>query len=217
MRLMTDHVADGVYRLGTRWVNFYVVVDGSEAILVDAGYPGYVEQITTLLDRISLPTSAVAAVVVTHHHVDHAGTAEAIRSSAGARIVVHRDDVEKVTGEQRSHVPPGFYRHSWRPSMFRYLAHTIAAGGARYRPIAEVQTLDGDQAMDLPGRARIVCTPGHTAGHFSVLLPERGVLFAGDALVNFDGLDAEVVLFGHGDPWPGTPRSAVESIDAGSA
>jgi glyoxylase-like metal-dependent hydrolase (beta-lactamase superfamily II) len=127
----------------------------------------------------------------------------------------------------------------------RYLAHTIAAGGARYRPVAEVQTLAGDQAMDLPGRPRIVCTPGHTAGHFSVLLPERGVLFAGDALVNFDyatgrpglalhrfnedraraaesltrlaGLDAEVVLFGHGDPWPGTPRSAVESIDAGSA
>jgi hypothetical protein len=36
---MTDHVADGVYRLGTRWVNFYVVVDGSEAILVDAAIP----------------------------------------------------------------------------------------------------------------------------------------------------------------------------------
>jgi len=207
---------------------------------VDAGYPGYFDQLAKLLDGLGLPISAVAAVVVTHHHVDHAGTAEAVRSSAGAEVFLHEADRGKVTGEQRSHVPPGFYRQSWRPSMFRYLMHTVAAGGARYRPVSEVELIEDDQVLDLPGRPRVVFTPGHTAGHCSVVMEERGVLFAGDAMVNFDyatgksglaqhrfnedraqaersldrlsDLDAEVVLFGHGDPWIQGPPRAVEVI-----
>jgi glyoxylase-like metal-dependent hydrolase (beta-lactamase superfamily II) len=138
-----------------------------------------------------------------------------------------------------SHPPSGFYREAWRPSMIRYLAHTVVVGGARYRPVAEVEELGGDQVVDLPGRARVIETPGHTAGHYSVLLETRGVLFAGDAMVNFDyasgrtglnlhrfnehraqacaslervaELHAQLVLFGHGDPWDNGARSAVES------
>jgi glyoxylase-like metal-dependent hydrolase (beta-lactamase superfamily II) len=135
MRLVTDHVADGVYRLGTRWVNFYVVVDGSEAILVDAGYPGYVERITTLLDRISLVA-------------EHAG-------SPGVPVPGAHDR--------------GRRRH------------------ATGRPGLALHRFNEDRAR------------------------------AAESLTRLAGLDAEVVLFGHGDPWPGTPRSAVESIDAGSA
>jgi hypothetical protein len=33
-----NEVADGVYRLATRWANFYLVVDGGEGLLVAAGY-----------------------------------------------------------------------------------------------------------------------------------------------------------------------------------
>lgn len=233
-------VADGVYRLGTKWANFYLVVDGDEAALIDAGYPGYQDQVTAALESLGTRLSGVASVVVTHHHVDHAGTAEHWRSVAGASVFVHGGDAPIVRGERRSHVPPGFYRQAWRPSMARYLAHTIAAGGGRYRPVAAVQELGQDQTMDLPGRPRVVHTPGHTAGHCSVVLAERGVLFSGDAMVNFDyasgerGLkqhrfnddrpraleslarleqfDAAIVLFGHGDPWTQGSRKAIEFV-----
>jgi glyoxylase-like metal-dependent hydrolase (beta-lactamase superfamily II) len=122
--------------------------------------------------------------------------------------------------------------------MIRYLAHTVAFGGARYRPVAATTPPDSDAVLDLPGRPRVIPTPGHTAGHYSVLLAERGVLFSGDAMVNFDyaagksgvklhrfnedrerarsslqqleGLDAEIVLFGHGDPWTQGVDRAVE-------
>ena len=236
---MAREVATGVYRLGTKWANFYVLVEGADALVVDAGYPSYFNQVTGLFDELGLSLSAIAAVVVTHHHVDHAGTAERIRSRAHSRVLVHESDEPKVTGAQRSHVPPGFYRQSWRPSMFRYLVHTVAAGGARYRPVAEVARMEERQALDLPGRPMVVFTPGHTAGHCSLLARDRGVLFAGDALVNFDyasgtpglslhrfnedraqasaslarlaDIDAETVLFGHGEPWSGSPRSAVEA------
>jgi hypothetical protein len=34
-------VAPGVHRLGTRWINFYLIAEEREFTLVDAGYPGY--------------------------------------------------------------------------------------------------------------------------------------------------------------------------------
>lgn len=84
----------------------------------------------------------------------------------------------------------------------------------------------------------MIRTPGHTAGHQSVALPDRGVLLAGDALANFDyatgtrgvglhrfnddremalasldrleGIDAQTVPFGHGDPWTDGLDTALE-------
>jgi glyoxylase-like metal-dependent hydrolase (beta-lactamase superfamily II) len=166
-------VAAGVFRLGTKWVNFYLLVDQGEATLIDAGYPRYWSQITQALGELRLPQGAVSAVVVTHHHVDHVGTAER-RRRAGATVYVHAADAEIVRGERRSHVPHGFYRQSWRPSMARYLAHTVAAGGARYCPVAQVAAVSGDTELDVPGRPRVISTPGHTAGHCSVAVEDRG-------------------------------------------
>jgi glyoxylase-like metal-dependent hydrolase (beta-lactamase superfamily II) len=84
----------------------------------------------------------------------------------------------------------------------------------------------------------VISRPGHTGGHHSLALQQRGVLFSGDALASFDyvsgsrriglhrlnddremalaslarldPIDADVVLFGHGDPWTGGLRRALE-------
>jgi glyoxylase-like metal-dependent hydrolase (beta-lactamase superfamily II) len=233
-------IAKGVFRLGTKWVNLYLVVEDGEATLVDSGYPRYWTEITDVLETLGMAPGALTSVIVTHHHVDHAGTAEQARSVAGAKVFVHEADAPIVRGERRSHVPPGFYRQSWRPSMAAYLAHTVAAGGAKYRPVSRVETITEDQVLDIAGRPLVVATPGHTAGHCSVVLEDRGILFCGDALVNFDyatgskGLgqhrfnedrelalasldqldrfDAETVLFGHGDPWTQGSRKALDLV-----
>lgn len=125
-------------------------------------------------------------MVVTHHHVDHAGTAETVRSRGGAEVLVGADDAPIVRGERPSHPPHGFWHQAWRPSTLGYLFHSARAGGARYRPIGAVKKLEAEGALDLPARPRTIPTPGHTAGHCSVLLEERGVLLSGDAMVNFD-------------------------------
>jgi glyoxylase-like metal-dependent hydrolase (beta-lactamase superfamily II) len=244
-RTALKEVADGTFRLGTRWANFYLVRDGRDAILVDAGYPRYWNQVVRAADELGLSLDRVLAVLVTHHHVDHTGTAEQLRARTDATVLVHERDAAMVRGERRSHVPPGFYRQSWRPSMARYLIHTVAAGGARYRPVSTLRELDGDQVLELPGRPRVVPTPGHTAGHCSVVLEQRGVLLAGDAMVNFDyasgrrgprlhrfnddrsqalgslarleSIDADIVLFGHGDPWTGGLRRAIEDVRGASS
>lgn len=238
----SPEVAEGVYMLGTKWVNFYLVVEGNEGVLIDAGYPGYLGQLEAIARPPGLELEGIRAVLVTHHHVDHVGTAEATRSRAGATVFVGSRDAQIVRGEHCSHPPKGFWREAWRPSMIAYLLHTAGAGGARQCPVASVTTLHDDGPLDLPGRPRIVQTPGHTEGHYSVWLEDRGVLFAGDAMVNFDyasgerglklhrfnedreraaasldrldGIQADLVLFGHGDPWRGGLARALEVVRA---
>jgi glyoxylase-like metal-dependent hydrolase (beta-lactamase superfamily II) len=232
-------IAQGVYRLGTRWINFYLVAEGSEFTLVDAGYPGYWKHLAAALEALGSGPGAIRAVIVTHHHADHAGTAERVRSTGGARILVGEGDGWIVAGKYPSHASPGFYRQcSVRTSGLRFLAHSAVAGGARYRPVGQLETLREDRSLDLPGRPRVIHTPGHTAGHYSVSLPDRGVLLAGDALATLDyvrgrrglglhplnddreialasldrlgGIDAEVILPAHGNPWSGDLRAGLE-------
>ena len=232
-------IAEGVYRLGTRWVNFYLVAEEAEFTLIDAGYPGYWKYLSAATAALGAGPEAIRAVIVTHHHADHAGSAERLRSTAGSRVLVGEGDAWIVAGKYPSHASPGFYRQSsFRPSGIGFLAHSALAGGAKYRPVLSLEGLTRDETLDLPGRPRVIHTPGHTGGHYSVALPERGVLLSGDALATFDyvtgkhrlglhrlnddretalasldrlaAVDAEVVLPAHGEPWAGGTARALE-------
>jgi glyoxylase-like metal-dependent hydrolase (beta-lactamase superfamily II) len=232
-------VAEGVHRLGTKWINFYLVEEDREFTVIDAGYPGYWKHIVAATEALGTSPEAIRAVILTHHHADHVGTAERLRSTAGATVFVGEGDAWIVGGRYPSHANRGFYRDCWwRPSGIGFLAHSAVAGGAKYRPVKRIEPLPEDQTLDLPGRPEVIHTPGHTAGHHSVALPQRGVLLSGDAMANFDyatgkrglglhrfnddrkmalrsldrldAIDAETVLFDHGDPWTGGLRRALE-------
>jgi glyoxylase-like metal-dependent hydrolase (beta-lactamase superfamily II) len=233
-------VAEGVYRLGTKWINFYLVAEGAEYTLVDSGYPGYWKYLAQALDSLAASPEAIQAVIVTHHHSDHAGAAERVSSSGGARVLAGEGDAWIVAGKYSSHASPGFYRRCLvHRSGLAFVAHSAFAGGAKYRPVQSVESLtDEETTLDLPGRPRVIHTPGHTAGHYAVALPERGVLLSGDSLATFDyvtgkrriglhplnddrevalasldrlqAIDAESVLPAHGDPWTAGLRRAIE-------
>jgi glyoxylase-like metal-dependent hydrolase (beta-lactamase superfamily II) len=95
------------------------------------------------------------------------------------------------------------------------------------------------QVLDVPGRPRVVHAPGHSPGCAALLLEDRRVLFAGDVLCtrnpltgrtgpqiipaafnsdtrqamssldNLGGIEADVMLAGHCEPWTGSVPEAV--------
>jgi glyoxylase-like metal-dependent hydrolase (beta-lactamase superfamily II) len=232
-----EHVADGVYRLGTDWVGWYLCdVDGSLTV-VDCGFPGYFEQLPAALSELGHPLDAVVAVVLTHYHSDHVGSAERIRSETGATVFAPAGDAPGI-GSGKVPIPGGMASSLWRPAMMRYMAHAIRNGGARVTPVKEVETYGDGELLGAPGALRAVHTPGHTGGHCSLLAEGAGVLFAGDALATMsffggppgpqlipfnedigrardslsrlEGLPASVVVVGHGKPFEGTPAEAAE-------
>jgi glyoxylase-like metal-dependent hydrolase (beta-lactamase superfamily II) len=232
-----DKLADGVYRLGTDWVGWYLYdVDGAVTV-VDCGFSGYFEQLPAALSELGRSLDAVAAVVLTHYHSDHVGSAERIRTESGATVFAPAGDAAGVRSGKVP-IPGGLASSLWRPTMMRYMAHAVRNGGAKVTPVRDVRTYGDGEVLEVPGGLRAIHTPGHTGGHCSLLADGAGVLFAGDALgtVNarfeeaepqllpfnedagrardslsrLEGLSASVVVFGHGRPFEGTPAEAVQ-------
>src|SRR3979490_3162368 len=176
-----EQVADGIYRLGTDWVGWYLYgVDGAVTV-VDCGFSGYFEQLPAALSELGRSLEAVAAVVLTHYHSDHVGSAERIRTESGATVFAPAGAAAGVRGG-RVPVAGGLASSLWRPTMMRYMAHAVRNGGAKVTPVREVRTYGDGDLLEVPGGLRAVHTPGHTGGHCSLLADGAGVLFAGDAL-----------------------------------
>lgn len=91
-------VAPGVHRLGSPHVNYYLVEDdqGRSLTLVDGGMPAHWSQLRATLQRLGRTPSDVAAVVLTHSHVDHVGFSERLRRSGGARVWAHAADADRT-------------------------------------------------------------------------------------------------------------------------
>lgn len=166
--------------------NWGVIVDGDHATLIDSGYPRDVDDIYTVLSSLSLSPSAVVGAVLTHGHTDHQGGIARLHA-AGHHFPVYAHHAEHPN-IRREVVEQVTVRHlGWhilQPRVTRWALAAIRAGGLD--PVALSTDLvavdDGDQ-LDLPGSPVIVAAHGHTSGHIAVSLPDRGVLFTGDALV----------------------------------
>ena len=113
MSLQMTHVAKGVYRLESVYTNWYLIEDGGRLTVLDAGLPGDWRAFGSALLRLGFTPADIDAVMITHHHRDHAGNAERLRSS-GARVLSHAADAPYLRGEK--HLSDrGMVRFLWRP------------------------------------------------------------------------------------------------------
>jgi glyoxylase-like metal-dependent hydrolase (beta-lactamase superfamily II) len=234
-----QEVAEGIYRLGAKLVNWYIVIDGGKLTIVDAGNPNQYNQLPQALSELGKPFDSVEAIVLTHGHGDHLGSSAQIKKETGAAVHVHQADVGLVTGEQERE----FERH-WAWDLYHLQAWKTAAffvggGVLSAQPVHELSEFSDGEVLDVPGRPRVIHTPGHTDGSTCILLDERDVILTGDSLVtlhlgngrtgarvmprafnknsvqalesldHLHGIEAATVLPGHGEPWVGGLASAV--------
>jgi glyoxylase-like metal-dependent hydrolase (beta-lactamase superfamily II) len=234
-------VAPGVWRLGTDFINYYVVEEGGRLTVVDAGAPKFGATLEAQLGAAGLSLGDIEAVVLTHSDSDHTGVVPLLQE-AGARVLIHEADEETLrkprpkTGDAR---PSRLLRELWRPGLWRMMVTMTRAGAAQPPKVEGAETYSDGELLDVPGAPRAIHTPGHTAGNSAIHFEERGVLFAGDtmcslnpltrargpqlmphsfnvsnvqareSLAKVEGLEADVVLFGHGEPWRGGVAAAV--------
>lgn len=125
------------------------------------------EEIGPRMRALGLSTDDVRWVVMTHMHTDHAG---GLHHFPRAEIVVSETEYRAASGfagRLRGYLP-----HRWP----EWLSPTLLSFGNGTGPSG------GGVALTRAGDVRIVPTPGHTAGHQSVIVEEgsRTLFLAGD-------------------------------------
>jgi glyoxylase-like metal-dependent hydrolase (beta-lactamase superfamily II) len=181
-----QQVAPGVHRIHSHnVVNWYLVEDEGRLTMVDAGLPPDWEVFERVVRSLGRTPADLAAVVLTHAHVDHTGIAERARVDAGATVYLPEGDQELAAHQLRSSKSSRNPLRYLGKSATRSLYMTMLRSGAlRSPPIRAYQTYaDGDVLSAVPGSPVAIGTPGHTDGHTALHLADRDVLFTGDALV----------------------------------
>jgi glyoxylase-like metal-dependent hydrolase (beta-lactamase superfamily II) len=176
-----------VLRIHRAAVNCYLVVSPDGLTLIDAGLPGTWRVLEDALRSLGATTSDISAVVLTHGHFDHVGLCARLEREHGVPVHVHVADRPLVRHPYRyEHEKPRWPYPLRYPGALPILGSMVAAGALGVKgSVAEGDVRPG-APLDVPGRPVPIPTPGHTAGHCAYLLPDRGILFTGDALVTLD-------------------------------
>jgi len=229
--VLERNVAEGVHRIDDAYVNWYLIEDGGRVTVVDAGLPSSWLSLHEALAAVDRIPGDLEAIVLTHAHLDHLGFAEQARHELDIPVLVHGDEVWLAHHPMRYRTERSPLLYLANPGLWRVMGAMARAGALRTPRVKELHTFaDGDE-LDVPGRPRVVYTPGHTFGHCSLHLPDRDAVVAGDALVtsnpytkvagpqlmalastadsaqarrSLDRLEetgARILLPGHGEPW----------------
>ncbi len=175
-------VTDHVHLARTPLVNWTLVTGDSGVLLIDAGFPGQRDDVLWSLRELGFGPDDLTAILLTHAHVDHLGTAIWFAKTHDTPVYCHPGEVAHAKREYLQQLSPAsLMAHVWRPSVLRWSAQVVANGGLVRAGIPNARPLTPELARQLPGRPMAIPTPGHTSGHCSYLVD--GVLVAGDALV----------------------------------
>jgi glyoxylase-like metal-dependent hydrolase (beta-lactamase superfamily II) len=130
-----------------------------EAVLVDPGAEA--ARVLALCEPGGLQ---VRRIFLTHGHPDHVGAAAAAKAATGAPVTVHRGDDPWI-------------RH------FEESALMLGLDGSKVPPV-DLRHEDGETFQVGEQPARVIHTPGHTAGGCCLFFPDAKVLFTGDTLMS---------------------------------
>lgn len=200
-------IADGVHVITRAHTNMFLIEDQGRLLFIDAGLPAFWSDINTALTELRVEPDAIAGVLLTHAHFDHVGCARRMHDTWQVPIWVHGAD-------QHLAAHPYSYRHElprWsyplhHPAGIPTLTAMATAGALIVPGITDTGTFPKPET--LPGNPTLIETPGHTDGHTAIHLPDRDMVFTGDALVTLDPYT------GHAGPQIVAGAATADSITA---
>jgi glyoxylase-like metal-dependent hydrolase (beta-lactamase superfamily II) len=192
---------------------------GDGLTLIDTSVPGSADAILQAITSIGRTPHDLKEIVLTHFHLDHAGSAAELVARTGASVLAHAADAPMMRGLVPP--PPPILTALERPLAEALFGDIARLPGPQPPPVEiDREVEDGDTTA---GGGTIVGVPGHTPGSIAVFVPRLRVLFTGDTLAASDGapilgpfnidrlgaiesvrkqarLDFDIACFGHGKP-----------------
>lgn len=143
--------------VGPLQANCFIIGDETsrQAIVIDPG-----DEPDLIMDVINENKSEVSYIVCTHGHFDHVGAVPDIKEKTGAKVVIHKDEIE----------------------IYHAAKDMAAFWGYEVERLPEPDILvdDGDRITIGDVSFTILHTPGHSPG--GICLYGEGIVVTGDTL-----------------------------------
>ncbi len=137
--------------------NCFIIADENtkEGLVVDPG-----DEPDRILDLINKNSFNIKYIVCTHAHFDHVGAVPDLKKETGAKLVIHRDELE----------------------IYKSTKDQAAIWGYELDPLPEPDMFvsEGDKIEVGDLKFEILHTPGHSPG--GICLYGEGILITGDTL-----------------------------------
>jgi glyoxylase-like metal-dependent hydrolase (beta-lactamase superfamily II) len=164
--------AGEVWWLDLGSVNAYLLVDGGDLALVDAGMPRHADRVREGVRAAGYALADVDRVLVTHYDYDHVGGLARLAPDLDAPVVAGQPDADYLVGRRR----PPLSNH--KALLQRVTRPLLDRPPRRVEPVS-----DGVRV----GSVTVYATPGHTPGHVAYVSEHLGVAFLGDLVRSTDG------------------------------
>lgn len=182
-----QEIAEGVYRFSIRGSNVYFVRSGASWVLIDAAWANSGRLIQRAAEALFGVGARPAAILLTHAHPDHDGSAPELARMWGVPVYMHPDELPLAAGEQTAieACPAGPLDRWLVLPLMRVMPpqvhEAIRARGAAFMEVARPL----EPGASIPGLPEWECvpTPGHSPGHVAFFRASDRVLIAGDAVL----------------------------------
>ncbi|MDQ6704804.1 MAG: MBL fold metallo-hydrolase [Acidobacteriota bacterium] len=167
-------------RLPVSIANVYFIGEpGSSWTLVDAGTPDRANQIKAAAEARFGPGTKPTAIVLTHGHFDHAGSARELAEIWNVPVYAHPLEFPFLKG-QSAYPPKDPTVGGFMALLSRFFPSKRIDLGSCLQALPENGEVPG-----LPGWSWHH-TPGHAPGQVSLFTQERSILLCGDAFTTLD-------------------------------
>jgi len=152
--------------------NVFIVDRNGVRMMIDAANPGDEEAIEDNLAALEIDPSSIDYLILTHGHIDHAGTAAHFRNKYGIKVVAGVGDEGIIADHGRADICP-------TSALARFIRWAMS--GRRYEPFAIDIPIDADfDLAELGVEGQVLHLQGHTEGSIAILFDDQ--YFVGDQI-----------------------------------
>jgi glyoxylase-like metal-dependent hydrolase (beta-lactamase superfamily II) len=165
-------ILPGVHQIdGVNPYSYAIVEDESSLTLIDTGMSKDGEKVLDFIrTKMTMKPSDVKTIVLTHCHIPYVRGAYEIRKATGARLAIHAQDADYLSGKKKMPRPKGAVGLLFRIS----------------EPFLTFTPIDPDQRLrenDRVGEGLTVLhTPGHTPGSICLYDQQRKMILVADTI-----------------------------------
>lgn len=179
---ITDHIhaIKVPFAVSTRFVFAYLIY-GKKICMVNSGIVSAQEMIIRYLRETGRDVNEINLLVQTHSHADHIGLSAEIKKISGCKVAAHvaeKNWIEDI--EEQYHRRP-------TPTFKSYVQESAKVDFV----VKDGDVLEWGNGENL----KVIHTPGHSPGSISLVYPDDGALFSGDAVPLAGGLPIYADVF----------------------